>query len=83
MQTTAEANYLMERQRLEEDAEQPPTMRCEGCAKHVHEDQMKPWAGEWRCPACCHYCPVCEDDPVLSESEFCWFCAHQAMGVDV
>ena len=83
MQTTADATRLMEQQRFREDDEQEPTMQCEGCGKPVHEDDMKKWVGEWRCPECRFYCPVCNDDPVLNEREFCWFCSHQAMGVDV
>ena len=86
MQDARTANALMERQRLGDDEAPVPgdTLEtCEGCGNVWHEDEMHKWAGERRCPACCHLCPVCNDDPVLSEREFCWFCAHQAMGVDV
>ena len=56
---------------------------CEGCGKAVLEGELRRHAGEYRCEDCWPYCPICQDEPVLSDGEFCEICAMWAMGVEV
>lgn len=60
-----------------------PLDQCQGCDEAVHEDDLTRWAGERRCPDCCHLCPVCKDVEVTDENEFCNSCAYWSLGVEV
>lgn len=60
-----------------------PDDRCECCGESEWGDNLKNWCGEFRCEKCRVLCADCRDEAVLREGEFCWWCAHQAMGVDV